>query len=683
MTNPLSRSALLVSATVALVAFGAFYSCTTGSGGNDNVLVGNAASKVYIAPGQYDEYYAFLSGGYNGQVMAYGLPSGRLLKFMPVFSQNPETGYGYNEETKAMLQTTYGFMPWDDTHHPELSQTDGVPDGRWLFINGNNTPRVARIDLKVFETTEILQIPNAAGGHASPFTTPNSKYIISATRFSVPIPNTDVPIESYKQNFKGTLSFITADQPGKMDIAFQILMPGFNYDLGHAGKGPSDGWFFFTTYNSEQAYQKLEQNASQNDKDFIVAVNYRQAEQCVANGKAKNTPADYFHNVMDEKSRVARSERKSSVKLLAPQDCPGLVYYLPTPKSPHGVDVDPSGEYIVAGGKLATVIPVHSFTKMQRAIADKQFDGDVQGIPVLKYSSTLAGEVQKPGLGPLHTEFDANGNAYTSMFISSEIVKWKLGTWEVLDRMPVYYSVGHLMIPGGDSRKPWGKYLLSLNKITKDRYLPTGPELAQSAQLIDISGDKMKMLLDFPTIGEPHYAQAIPADLLKVNSQKFYKLAENTHPFATKAEADGSIRRQGKNVHINMIAIRSHFAPDNLEGVQVGDSVYFHVTNIEQDWDIVHGFGVLGAENAEIIIAPGETRTLRWIPKAAGIYPFYCTDFCSALHQEMQGYVRVSGPGSNVPLKANVSPRAASQVSRARALPKPVHELNHKADAAR
>ena len=253
MTNPLSRKALLVSAAVALVAFGAFYSCTSSSSANDSVLVGNAASKVYIAPGKYDEYYAFLSGGYNGQVMAYGLPSGRLLKFMSVFSQNPETGYGYNEETKAMLQTTYGFIPWDDTHHPELSQTDGVPDGRWLFINGNNTPRVARIDLKVFETTEILQIPNAAGGHASPFTTPNSKYIISATRFSVPIPNTDVPIESYKQNFKGTLSFITADQPGKMDIAFQILMPGFNYDLGHAGKGPSDGWFFFTTYNTEQA----------------------------------------------------------------------------------------------------------------------------------------------------------------------------------------------------------------------------------------------------------------------------------------------------------------------------------------------------------------------------------------------------------------------------------------------
>ncbi len=667
----ISRKTLLASAAIALMGGGALYSCSGTSGGGDSVLVGDAASKVYVAPGKYDEYYAFFSGGYNGQIAVYGLPSGRMLKFIPVFSQNPENGWGYNEETKPMLQTTYGFIPWDDTHHPELSQTDGVPDGRWLFINGNNTPRIARIDLKTFETTEILQIPNAAGGHASPFTTPDTKYIVSATRFSVPIPNTDVPIASYKQNFKGTLSFVYADKPGKMDIAFQVLMPGFNYDLGHAGKGPSDGWFFFTTYNSEQAYEKLESNASQNDKDFIAAVNYKRAEECVAGGKAKTTASDYFHNIVDEKSRVARSERKTSVKMLSPADCPGVVYYLPTPKSPHGVDIDPTGEYIVAGGKLATVIPVHSFSKMQRAIANKEFDGVVQGIPVLKYSSTIAGEVQKPGLGPLHTEFDGKGNAYTSMFISSEIVKWKLGTWQVLDRMPVYYSVGHLMIPGGDSKKPWGHYLVSLNKITKDRYLPTGPELAQSAQLIDISGDKMRMLLDFPTIGEPHYAQAIPAALISGNSEKFYKLSENTHPYATKSEAAGGIRRVGKNVHINMIAIRSHFAPDNLEGVQLGDTVFFHVTNIEQDWDIVHGFGILGAENAEVIIAPGETRTLRWIPKAPGIYPFYCTDFCSALHQEMQGYVRVSPAGSTVALTANVSPKARAQTTQPVAMQMP------------
>jgi nitrous-oxide reductase len=621
---------------------------------------------VYVAPGQYDEYYAFLSGGFNGQVGVYGLPSGRLLKFLPVFSQHPENGWGYTEETKPMLQTSHGFIPWDDTHHPELSQTNGSPDGRWLFINGNNTPRIARIDLTTFETDEILEIPNAAGGHASPFTTPDGKYVVSATRFSIPTSgNKDVPISTYAQNFRGNLSFVTANEPGKMRIAFQIMMPGYNYDLGHAGKGPSDGWFFFTSYNSEQAYEKLEQNASKADKDYIAAVNYRNAEACVASGKAKATPARYAHNHMDPASRVATHTMETSVTTLDPRDCPNTVFYLPTPKSPHGVDVDPTGEFIVAGGKLATVIPVHSFAKLQQAIAAKKFDKDIDGIPVLNYESIVAGEVQNPGLGPLHTEFDGKGNAYTSMFISSEVVKWKLGTWEVLDRIPVYYSVGHIMIPGGDSKEPYGKYLVAMNKITKDRYLPTGPELSQSAQLIDISGDKMKLLLDFPTIGEPHYAQALPATLIKDKQVKFHSLAKSAHPHVAKAEVETGIERKGKVVRVKMAAIRSHFAPDNLEGIQLGDTVYFHVTNIEQDWDILHGFAILGAENSELILQPGETRTLKWVPKATGIFPFYCTDFCSALHQEMSGYVRVSPAGSNVPLVANISKKAATQAARA------------------
>ena len=654
------------SVSVALATLGAagvVYSCVSSRTPAANLVTGDVASRVYVPPGSYDEYYAFMSGGYSGQVSVYGLPSGRLLKLIPVFSQFPEDGYGYDAETKPMLETTYGFVPWDDSHHPELSQTDGVPDGRWLFINANNTPRIARIDLTRFETDEIIQIPNSAGGHASPFTTPDTKYVVSATRFSVPVPNTDVPIDSYRQNFRGTLSFISANQPGKMDVAFQILMPGYDYDLGHAGKGPSDGWFFFTSYNTEQASTKLEENASQNDKDFVAAVNYRRAEECVAQGIAKSQPAEYDHNWVDPTSRIGKVEKKTSVKLIDPKDCPGIAYYLPTPKSPHGVDVDPTGEYIVAGGKLATVIPVHSFKKMEAAIAAKAFDKEIAGIPVLKYDAVVAGEVQKPGLGPLHTEFDGKGYAYTSMFISSEVVKWKLGTWEVVDRMPVYYSIGHLMIPGGDSRKPWGKYLVAMNKITKDRYLPTGPELAQSAQLIDISGDKMKMLLDFPTIGEPHYAQAIPAGLIKDKSLKFHKLAENTSPWVTRAESEGGITRSGKKVDIKMIAIRSHFAPDNFEGVQVGDTVNFHVTNIEQDWDILHGFAVLGANTSEIILQPGETRTLTWTPKSPGVYPFYCTDFCSALHQEMQGYIRVSPAGSNVKLVANVSKKAQAQMA--------------------
>jgi nitrous-oxide reductase len=206
------------------------------------------------------------------------------------------------------------------------------------------------------------------------------------------------------------------------------------------------------------------------------------------------------------------------------------------------------------------------------------------------------------------------------------------------------------MIPGGDSQKPWGKYMVALNKITKDRYLPTGPELAHAAQLIDISGDKMKLLLDFPTMGEPHYAQAIKADIIMDKQVKMFPLSENTHPHKAGSEAETRIERDGNEVHVYMTSIRSHFSPDNIEGIRVGDEVYFHVTNLEQDWDVPHGFAVIGANTAELLIMPGQTRTLKWTPTKEGVYPFYCTDFCSALHQEMQGYVRISPAGSNVAL---------------------------------
>lgn len=617
-----------------------------------SIVEGNAAQQVYVPPGQYDKFYMFASGGFSGQVSVYGLPSGRLFKVIPVFSQNAENGYGYAEETKPMLMTSHGFVPWDDAHHPELSQTNGELDGRWLFINGNNTPRVARIGLQTFETEEILEIPNSAGNHASPFCTPNTDYVVAATRFSVPLaPKTDVPINSYKQNFKGTITFIKVDKnTGRMSIAFQLLAPGVDYDLSHAGKGPSDGWVFFSCYNTEEAHTLLEVNASQKDKDFILALNWKKLEEYVKEGKATAMKADYAHNVYNDAAHTATSEILHSVPVMDLKSLPDAAYFIPCPKSPHGTDVDPTGQYITAGGKLAAVIPVYSFKKIQNAIAAKQFEGSFEGIPVIKYEAALAGEVQRPGLGPLHTEFDGKGNAYTTMFISSEIVKWNVATQQVLDRIPVYYSPGHLLIPGGDTRKPYGGFLVSLNKITKDRYLPTGPELCQSAQLIDIRGNKMKMLLDFPTIGEPHYAQAIPAELVMKNQVRYYKLEDNRNPYAVKMEKDARVVRAGKTVHVYMTAIRSHFVPDNIEGVQTGDTVLFHLTNVEQDWDVPHGFAVMGNRNAELLVMPGETRTLRWVPEKAGVYPFYCSDFCSALHQEMQGYIRVSLPGEHVPI---------------------------------
>jgi len=612
----------------------------------------DAAQKVYVAPGKYDEFYNFVSGGFNGQVSVYGLPSGRLLKIIPVFSVFPENGYGYSEETKAMLNTSQGFVPWDDQHHLELSQTNGSPDGRWLFANANNTPRVARIDLATFKTAEILELPNSAGNHSSPFTTENGEYIVAGTRFSVPIGDkTDVPINTYKQNFHGTVSFISVDpQSGRLKLSFQLLLPGINFDLSHAGKGPSHDWFFFSCYNTELAHTLLEVNASQRDKDFIMAVNWKKAEEYIKAGKGIKKQVSFAHNVYDEKTHTSSSTIENEVLQLDPKVLKDMVYFIPCPKSPHGCDVDPSGEFIVGSGKLAALIPVFSYSKIQKAIASRQFEGEFEGIPVIKYEAALVGEVQKPGLGPLHTEFDGKGNAYTSMFVSSEIVKWSLKDLKVLDRAPTYYSVGHLCIPGGDTKHPYGKYLIAYNKITKDRYLPTGPELAQSAQLYDISGDKMELILDFPTVGEPHYAQALPADLISKNSVKFFKIEENKNPYVTMGEKNAKVVREGNKVHVYITAIRSHFVPDNIEGIKKGDDVYFHVTNLEQDWDIPHGFAVKGAPNAEILIMPGETCTLKWIPAKEGIYPIYCTDFCSALHQEMQGYVRVSAAGSNTPL---------------------------------
>ncbi|TCJ12121.1 Sec-dependent nitrous-oxide reductase [Flaviaesturariibacter flavus] len=659
----MSSTALITRMSVAAVAAVSLFSCKPK--GAESAVTGDAASKVYVAPGKYDEFYNIVSGGFNGQMSVYGIPSGRMFRIIPVFSQFPENGWGYSEETKPMLNTSHGFVPWDDLHHIALSTTKGIHDGRWAFGNANNTPRIARVSMSTFRTEEIIEIPNSAGNHSSPFITENTEYVIAGTRFSVPLDNQngDVPINTYKENFKGTVSFIKVDTAGHMNIAFQLRLPGIDFDLARAGKGKSNGWFFFSCYNSEKANTLLEVNASAKDKDFIMAVNWKKAEEYVRNGKAVKENVRYAHNVYSDKTHSATSTIENSVLVLDPKDCPDMVYFIPCPKSPHGCDVSPDGESIVGSGKLAAVIPVFSFDKIQKAIADKAFDGNYDGIPVIKYEAALRGEVQKPGLGPLHTEFDDKGNAYTSFFVSSEIVKWSVKDLKVLDRVPTYYSIGHLSVPGGPTAKPWGKYVIAYNKITKDRYLPTGPELTQSAQLYSIDGDKMKLLLDFPTVGEPHYAEAIPAELITRRTQKIFKIEENASPYAAKGDINAKVERKGNEVHVYMTSIRSHFTPDNIEGVKMGDVVYFHVTNLEQDWDVPHGFAVKGANNAEILVMPGETQTLKWTPERVGIFPIYCTDFCSALHQEMQGYVRVSPAGSNVPITFSTGKTAPDPVA--------------------
>lgn len=629
-----------------------FFGCTNQQDSKSVVEGGSdAAQKAYVPPGEHDEYYAFMSGGYSGNITVYGLPSGRFLKEIPVFSKYPENGYGYSEETKNFFKTSFGKVPWDDTHHIEMSQTDGNFDGRWLFVNGNNTPRIARIDLKTFETEEILEIPDVAGLHCSPFITENSEYLVSGTRFSVPIPQEDVSIDSYKENFIGLINYVSLDQKtGEMSLAFQIKMPGYNYDLARNGKGKSHGWTFLTTYNSEEAHTLLEKNASQKDKDLCAIINWQKAEEYIEEGKFTKKETEYFHHMKQEHSGIVKSEKLKETKILDPKKYPGVAYFLPVPKSPHGADVSPNGQYIVGNGKLSSSMSVYSFDNLKNAIDNRNFTDTIEGIPVIKYEAALDGIVEKPGLGPLHTEFDGKGNAYTTMFISSEVVKWDLETKEVLDKHDTYYSPGHLMIPGGETKDPDGKYLVALNKITKDRYLPTGPELVHSAQLFDITGDEMEMILDFPTKGEPHYAQAIAADEIKSDIKKYGDLEKNNHPHATKTEEETKVVREDGEVHVYMTAIRSHLAPDNIEGIKVGDEVYFHVTNLEQSWDVPHGFTIQGGHSGGLLVMPGETQTYKWEPKKVGVFPFYCTDFCSALHQEMSGYARVSPKDSDIQL---------------------------------
>ena len=303
--------AVIIGAGLLLIA------CGQGDSANGGALNKSAAEKVFISPGKWDSHYAFISGGFSGQLSVYGLPSGRLFKVIPVFSVDAEKAWGFNEETKPMLTTSHGFIPWDDSHHPDISQTNGELDGRWVFINANNTPRIARISLETFETEEIIEIPNSAGNHSSSFVTENTEYVVAGTRFSIPIPQKDMPINEYKGNFKAALSFIKIDQQsGHMEIDFQILMPGFDYDLSHPGRGKSHGWFFFSTYNTEEANTLLEVNASQNDKDFIAAINWKKAQEYIKEGKFKTVPAKYSHNIYDDVTHSATSEIKKSVRMI-------------------------------------------------------------------------------------------------------------------------------------------------------------------------------------------------------------------------------------------------------------------------------------------------------------------------------------------------------------------------------
>jgi nitrous-oxide reductase len=598
-----------------------------------------AAVKTFQPTGKMDDYILFGSGGHSGQVLVIGVPSMRLLKVIAAFTPEPWQGFGYgSEEHKALLES--GRMAgheitWGDSHHPALSETDGDYDGQFLFINDKANPRIAVIDLRDFETKQIVTNPNMGTNHGGTFVTPNTEYVIEGAQYSVPLWTDYADVDRYQEDYRGLVTMWKFDRDrGRLDEAasFSIELPPYWHDLSDAGKGPSFGWAFLNSFNTEMATGGVEDGnppfeagASQNDMDYLHIINWQKAVEVAAAGN----------------TRMARGRRVIPLQTAIDE---GILYFAPEPKSPHGVDVTPDGRFLVVSGKLDPHVTVYSFEKIQQAIQSGEFAStDPYGVPILDFNSVIEGQLEV-GLGPLHTQYDNQGNAYTSIFLETQVTKWSLDPLAVVDKIDVHYNVGHLAAAEGDTKSPDGKYLVAMNKWSLDRFNNVGPLLPQNFQLIDISGDEMELIYDMPIgVGEPHYAQIIKADKLEP-FQIYPEIGFDPSTMSTAANAvqagEERTERRGTNVDVYMTAVRSHFNPEYIR-VREGDNVTIHITSVEQAHDATHGFGI-AKYNINLSIEPGESQTVSFVADEAGVFPFYCTEFCSALHLEMTGYLLVS-----------------------------------------
>ncbi len=607
-----------------------------------------AAAKTYVPTGKRDEYIVFSSGGQSGQVLVYGIPSMRILKYIGVFTPEPWQGYGFDDESKAVLaqgRINGKDILYGDTHHPAISETEGEYDGQYLFINDKANPRIALIDLHDFETKQIVANPFFKSAHGGAFVTPNTEYVMEAAQYAAPFEDEFVPLEEFNDKYRGGLTYWKFNRDkGRIEPenSFTFEFPPYSQDLSDAGKGPSYGWGFTNSFCSERYVGGIERGrppfeagCSAKDTDFLHVTNWKKAEELVKAGKVKKVKGHYLITMEQ-----------------AIQE--GLLFLIPEPKSPHGVDVTPDGKYVIVNGKLDTHMSVYDFAKIEKAIKEKKFEGkDPYGIPIISMKDVLHKQVSL-GLGPLHTQFDSKKCvAYTSLYVDSQIAKWDYCEGKLLDKISIHYNVGHLMTMEGDTVSPDGKYLVALNKLSIDRFNPVGPLHPQNHQLIDISNDKMTMLYDLPIpLGEPHYTVGIKADKLKPAVR--YKLGWNSR---TDSPSEYRVRpgqerveRDGNRVHVYGTLIRSHITPEIVE-VEEGDVVSFHMTNLERAQDETHGFAMYG-HNVQLSVEPGKTASVTFTADKPGVYPYYCTEFCSALHLEMQGYLLVRPKGYKAAAKA-------------------------------
>lgn len=600
-----------------------------------------AAAKTYQPSGRKDEYLVFSSGGQSGQVIVYGFPSMRIYKYIAVFTPEPWQGYGYDEESKKVLEggkINGRAMTWGDSHHPAFTEKNGEYTGDYLFINDKANPRLAVIDLKTFETVQIVSNPVIKSEHGGAFVTPNSEYVLEASQYAAPLDRNYHPLEAFENAYRGAVTLWKFDlDKGRINEteSLTLELPPYNQDLSDAGKGVSDGWAFINSFNTEMYTGGIEAGLppneagmSRNDHDYLHVFNWKKIAEL---GKdPKNVKVINGHRVVPIEVAVAND----------------ALFLIPEPKSPHGVDVSPDGKYLVIGGKLDTHASVYDFEKIKKLIDAKDYAGkDTFGIPILDMKKSLHGQVEL-GLGPLHTAFDSkDGVLYTSLYVDSQVVRWDYKKLKVLDRINVHYNIGHLDSMEGKSTKPKGDWLLALDKLSIDRFNPVGPLHPQNHQLIDISGPKMELTYDLPIpLGEPHDVVSIAAD--KLTPKVTFDIGtdsrtEKPSPYATLAGQE-RVERDGNNVTVYATMVRSHINPERIT-VNKGDHVKIHLSSLERAQDETHGFAV-DSMNVHASLEPGKTVTVEFDATEEGVFPYYCTEFCSALHLEMMGYLMVKDP---------------------------------------